>query len=127
MRLHTKNNRYGIIRGKNYVKIQLGWFRLYLSRIAMKPKYESKLRRGFRREILQRSPCCEICGRPLTLETLSVHHRKSKALYPELMYDMDNCQALCRYCHDLQHATQKERVTAPSVPVVSVPALRTEF
>lgn len=122
MRLTTKDHRWGITHGKHFLKLQLGKLRFYISVLPMKPKYESKLRRGFRREILKRcSSKCEICGKELTLATLSVHLIKPRNVFPELIYDHDNCQALCSACHRRLHGLPYSDMP----PMVSVPCHQT--
>lgn len=50
---------------------------------------------------------CAECG---TTENLTFHHLKHKAEYPELIYDIDNIQLLCKNCHDKVHnQTRKEK------------------
>lgn len=103
MRLHTKDHRIGLFKGKHFYKLQFGRFRLYLSFIPMKPKYESSTRRSFRRQLLERSDKCSVCGKQLDISTLSVHHIKPRHLYPELVYDLDNCECMCKQCHTEYH------------------------
>lgn len=103
MRLSIRNNRFGITKGRHFYKLQLGQIRLYISFIPLKPKYESATRRSFRKRLLERSDRCAFCNRQLNLSTLSVHHIKPRHLYPELVYDYDNCQCLCRQCHTEYH------------------------
>lgn len=126
IRLHTKDNRWGISRGKHHVKLQLGSFRIYFSITALKPKYASTLQRAFRRKIFKRDGyVCAGCGKKLDIEYLTIHHIKPKSEYPDLIYDPDNCQTLCRNCHKLLH--QKEQLAMSGIKdTISVdPALPT--
>lgn len=99
MKLCTKDQRIGLVKGKHYYKLQIGRFRLYFSFIPMKPKYESSVRRSFRRQVLERSDKCAVCGKQLDMSTLSIHHIKPRHLHPELTYDLDNCVGMCKHCH----------------------------
>lgn len=117
-RLHTKDNRYGIIRGKRHIKIQIGNFRIYFSLTSMKPKYPSISRNSFRRQILERQPTCECCGRPLDIKTLSIHHIIPVSQRPDLVYDSQNCMSLCKNCHIQLHRTQdKAKSSSPLIPI----------
>ena len=40
--------------------------------------------------------CCEVCG---SKKNLTIHHIKSRKEYPELMFEISNCQRLCDKCH----------------------------
>lgn len=42
---------------------------------------------------------CYICGTPLTLETLTLDHVKSRGRHPELRFDMDNLKPCCMSCN----------------------------
>lgn len=120
MKLHTKNNRWGLVRGAHFLKIQLGRVRLYISTLPMKPKYESVTRRSFRRSVLESyGSACARCGAPLTLKTLSLHHIRPRSEFPELVYDPDNCMALCKACHIRLHQI-RNRNTASMETTLSV-------
>lgn len=103
MRLCTKDHRIGIFKGKHFYKLQLGRFRLYLSFIPMKPKYESSTRRSFRQQLLERSGKCAVCGKQLSASTLSVHHVIPRSERPDLCYDPGNCLCMCKQCHSEYH------------------------
>lgn len=42
---------------------------------------------------------CKICGEHVSGHYLHVDHIKPKSIYPELIYDMDNLQVLCKSCN----------------------------
>lgn len=46
---------------------------------------------------------CEICG---TNKNLTIHHKEEISNHPEKMFDEENCQIVCRKCHDKIHKTQ---------------------
>lgn len=50
---------------------------------------------------------CEICG---STEKLEAHHPNPKSEFPELMYNVDNGQCLCRECHKRTHAPRNRRI-----------------
>lgn len=103
MRLHTKDHRIGLFKGKHFYKLQFGQIRFYISFIPLKPKYESSTRRTLRKQLLKRSDKCSVCGKQLDISTLSVHHIKPRHLYPELACDLDNCECMCKQCHTEYH------------------------
>lgn len=47
---------------------------------------------------------CEICG---TDKNLTIHHKDETSKHPEKMFDEENCQILCRRCHDKIHGIKK--------------------
>ena len=51
MKFKINRNRFGIVRSKEFIKLQLGNIRLYITRIPLKPKHESKSRRSTQAEI----------------------------------------------------------------------------
>jgi len=44
-------------------------------------------------------PSCNRCGRPGE----EVHHIIPRCVRPDLMYDLDNLETLCRACHEEHH------------------------
>lgn len=47
---------------------------------------------------------CKRCGDGIAdREMLESHHIKPRALFPELMYDLDNGECLCLFCHAKAH------------------------
>lgn len=44
-------------------------------------------------------PLCARCGKPGE----EVHHRIPRAQRPDLIYDQDNLETLCRECHHATH------------------------
>ena len=55
---------------------------------------------NLRNRWLRWNPTCNRCGRPGE----EVHHLVPRALRPDLMYDLDNLETLCKSCHLLEHA-----------------------
>jgi 5-methylcytosine-specific restriction endonuclease McrA len=47
---------------------------------------------------------CEICG---TNKNLTIHHKEEISNHPEKIFDEENCQVVCRKCHDKIHKMQK--------------------
>ncbi len=45
---------------------------------------------------------CADCGE-LDKKLLDSHHIKPKGMFPALMYDLDNGQCLCLWCHAKKH------------------------
>ena len=52
------------------------------------------------------NPFCERCE-PLTPAT-EVHHIKDAKKYPELFYEIDNLESLCKPCHSSHTAKQNK-------------------
>ena len=50
--------------------------------------------------IITRDKVCQRCG---TAENLCAHHIKTRAEFPELMFDLDNGMCLCTSCHAKEH------------------------
>jgi 5-methylcytosine-specific restriction endonuclease McrA len=42
---------------------------------------------------------CYLCGRPLTIETLTLDHVKSRSRHPELRYELSNLRPACWACN----------------------------
>ena len=97
--------------GPGYVKIQLGGMRFYFTHGNVKVKVTPiKVGYGaFRRRMLRERDHCEICGIQLDRATLSLHHIKPQALYPELVLDPGNVQCLCSNCHKRLHIEEDRR------------------
>ena len=50
-------------------------------------------------------PLCERCeAQGFIRESVEVHHIKDRKQYPELAYDWDNLEALCKTCHGKANA-----------------------
>jgi 5-methylcytosine-specific restriction endonuclease McrA len=47
---------------------------------------------------------CQKCG---ATDDLTIHHLKSKKIYPEEKYNINNVTVLCRDCHEKEHGTFK--------------------
>ena len=124
MKLSTKDKRWGFSRGKKHIKLQLGPLRIYFSLSPLKPKHESIKRRSFRRRQLERQPVCQFCGKPLTMETLSIHHIKPISERPDLVYEPDNCISLCKRCHVEHHRGLNRIADTNRIPVLSTAGLR---
>ena len=60
-------------------------------------QYTRKPWRSMRKYKLSINPFCERCE-PLTPAT-EVHHIKDAKKYPELFYEIDNLESLCKPCH----------------------------
>lgn len=67
--------------------------------------YTSTKWKKLSRRILQERPICEICGENYADQ---VHHIIPVADNPELAYDENNLQPICRACH--ARLTRKERL-----------------
>lgn len=73
--------------------------------------YTQKKHRQWREAVLKRAGYkCEECRRygrtddkGLPPAATTAHHIKPREDYPELQYDVDNGQALCRKCHNQKH------------------------
>lgn len=55
--------------------------------------------RKFRNQLLQRQPLCNRC----TALGEEVHHIVPRHIAPERMYDVGNCEVLCKACHEKHH------------------------
>ena len=64
--------------------------------------------RKLRRMILNGSPLCMCCAeRDETTEATDVDHIIDRKQRPDLAYDMDNLQTLCKRCHGIKtHGTE---------------------
>ena len=51
--------------------------------------------------------CCEECGE-LERRMLEAHHIKPKEIFPDLIYEFDNGQCLCMWCHAHAHADNEQ-------------------
>lgn len=60
----------------------------------------------FKEMIYSSHHCCEICG---TTKNLTIHHKEKVSQHPELIFDEENCQVLCRKCHDEVHKKEKQK------------------
>lgn len=58
--------------------------------------YDSKWWKRIRKSKLKRNPVCEVCQRR---EATEVHHLKPAREFPELAFEMENLQSICRSCH----------------------------
>ena len=56
--------------------------------------------RRFRRNFLKQHPYCQLCSVKFATQ---VHHIIPRAERPDLMYAPDNCKAVCKECHYLEH------------------------
>jgi 5-methylcytosine-specific restriction enzyme A len=70
--------------------------------------YGSKRWKKVRLLKLMQDPICEHC-KAVSIITLAVdvHHKKNRIDYPELTFDLDNLEALCKAHHTLE--SNKER------------------
>ena len=68
----------------------------------------SAWRRGARKQALHDANyTCQRCGVSLAGGDGNVHHRKPYKLAPALRIEPQNLVALCRGCHDAEHADMK--------------------
>jgi 5-methylcytosine-specific restriction endonuclease McrA len=51
---------------------------------------------------------CYYCGRPLTLDKLTLDHRLSRSRHPELRFDLDNLVPSCIRCNALKGSLSDE-------------------
>ena len=109
-RLATREHALVFTVNRRSVMIKLWEFRIYLTfRLRMKQKPYSQ-RIMLRRKVYARDKgVCQICGRKIGLDDMSMHHIKPQASYPELKMDADNCQCLCHACHTELHRAQQLR------------------
>lgn len=63
---------------------------------------------------------CQKCGCKRK-RLLQAHHKKSKAQYPELAYDVDNGETLCVYCHIKEHPKLKNFILSSLKLKLGVP------
>lgn len=73
--------------------------------------YSEKRHRIWREKVLKRAGyLCEKCKRygrtdkdGNRIRATVAHHIKQREEFPELQYDIENGQALCRKCHNEEH------------------------
>jgi 5-methylcytosine-specific restriction endonuclease McrA len=76
--------------------------------ITVPGNYDRRTWQRLRREVFKRDGRrCKRCG---TGSNLQVDHIKPWRDFPELRYDADNLQVLCRTCHELKGKSTKLRV-----------------
>ena len=74
--------------------------------------YNSSTWRRLRKQVLEASPYCRRCGTPGEEgNPLTVDHIIPPKGDEELFYNIDNCQVLCRNCHNIKtnYETREER------------------
>jgi len=77
------------------------------SRQADKNFYSSKRWMSVRRLKLSLNPLCEDCYQLGRVEPAKdVHHRKERKDFPDLAYDLENLQSLCKPCHNGKRRTR---------------------
>lgn len=68
--------------------------------INIDPKLLKKMMLSFSSMIKNKTPTCQICGKPNKLEA---HHIIHKKFYPKLMFNENNGISLCHFCHQQAH------------------------
>ena len=77
-------------------------------RMADKRFYASVAWRRFRAAYLMVNPLCVHCRRQGFIRVAEhVHHVKDRKAYPELTFDVDNVEGLCRPCHSAEEARRR--------------------
>lgn len=72
------------------------------------PFYTSTPWRNLRAQYLADNPLCMECGRNGRVTAANeVHHVKPRKQHPELAYEWDNLESLCKSCHSRE--TNRER------------------
>lgn len=65
-------------------------------------KQREKFNKNYSPKVFERDDyTCQICGKRGV--KLQAHHLKSWGKYPELRFELDNCQTVCTACHYLIH------------------------
>lgn len=54
---------------------------------------------------MRNHPTCSRCSRPGE----EVHHKIPRSVRPDLCYDWENLETLCRECHRAEHGHKKPR------------------
>lgn len=76
-------------------------YRRTADRRAANAFYSSTRWRKLRASYIAEHPLCEECwAKGLTVVAIDVHHKRERRDIPELAFDWDNLQALCKQCHN---------------------------
>jgi 5-methylcytosine-specific restriction endonuclease McrA len=102
----------------------------------LKPRKQLRAKQGFkklgkqairwmetRNEWLKRNPGrswnCYLCGRPLTIETLTLDHVKSRGRHPELRYELSNLRPCCEVCNTAKGSRDATELGSGHTPPAS--------
>lgn len=70
-------------------------------------RYETPQYREWRKSVLSRSTCCEICA---SEKDLIAHHRQSFSRYVHLRFEETNGMVVCKTCHKKIHSKKKSQI-----------------
>ena len=76
--------------------------------------YRSERWRKLRKLKIAQNPVCERCARQGIYKSVEIVHHKEYVTdqnywKPEIFYNIDNLECLCRECHNKEHFSQEEK------------------